>query len=196
MTAEVALLNKSAIALAADSATTVTYWDKNEPKTRYFKGANKVFNLSRRRPVGVMTYASANLQGVPWEIIIKAYREYLGPKSHDHLSGYADDFVEFIASNAAIFPADVQEKQFITLADRAAAAIVFPLIAEDGYKKETDKKKQEAFLLAGLRAHEAQMGTDTLFPGADKNDIKDATDKFLSKVTTAFEDDTYYKTIL
>jgi hypothetical protein len=44
VTAEIALLNKFAIALAADSARTVTYWDKNESKTRYFKGANKVFN--------------------------------------------------------------------------------------------------------------------------------------------------------
>jgi len=158
MTSEVALMNKSAIALAADSATTVTYWEKNEPKTRYFKGANKVFNLSRRKPVGVMTYASANLQGVPWEIIIKAYREYLGPKSHDHLGGYADDLIEFIGSNAAIFPADVQEKQFIALADRAAAAVVFPVLAEDGYKKEPDEKTKGDFLLAGLKAHEAQMG--------------------------------------
>ncbi len=89
MTAEVALLNKTAIALAADSATTVTYWDKNQPKTRYFKGANKVFNLSKVHPVGVMTFASANLNGVPWEVIIKAYRAHLQKNSHDHLPQYA-----------------------------------------------------------------------------------------------------------
>jgi hypothetical protein len=46
VTAEVALLNKTAIALAADSATTVTYWDKNEPKTRYFKGAKRKRSLA------------------------------------------------------------------------------------------------------------------------------------------------------
>ena len=58
MTSEVALLNKSAIALAADSATTVTYWENNEPVTPYFKGANKIFNISRHHPVGVMTFAA------------------------------------------------------------------------------------------------------------------------------------------
>ena len=41
VTAEVALLNKSAIALAADSATTVTYWDKNEPKIAISKERTK-----------------------------------------------------------------------------------------------------------------------------------------------------------
>src|SRR5262245_2797962 len=117
MTSEVVLLNKSAIALAADSATTVTYWEKNEPKTRYFKGANKVFNISHRHPVGAMTFGTANLEGVPWELIIKAYREHLGAKSHDHLSGYATDFFEFIATNTLIFPSPIQEQQFVSLAD-------------------------------------------------------------------------------
>jgi hypothetical protein len=37
MTSEVALLNKSAIALAADSAVTVSYYDKSQSQTRYFK---------------------------------------------------------------------------------------------------------------------------------------------------------------
>lgn len=99
MTSEVALLNKSAIALAADSATTVTYWEKDKPKTRYFKGANKVFNLSRSHPVGVMTFAAANLNGVPWEIIIKSYRSHLKANSHDQLAEYATDFFNFITSS-------------------------------------------------------------------------------------------------
>jgi hypothetical protein len=124
VTAEVALLNKAAIALAADSATTVTYWEKNEAKTRYFKGANKVFNLSKRHPVGVMTFASASLNGVPWEIAIKAYRQHLGTNSHEHLSNYATDFFDFITSNSLLFPIAVQERQFIRLADRAAAAVI------------------------------------------------------------------------
>jgi hypothetical protein len=65
MTSEVALLNRSAVALAADSATTVTYWEKDHFETRYFKGTNKIFHLSTVHPVGIMIYAAANLQGAP-----------------------------------------------------------------------------------------------------------------------------------
>ncbi len=78
MTAEVALLNREAVALAADSATTVTYWEAGQPKVRYFKGANKIFHISKKYPVGLMIYDAGSLQGVPWQIIAKAYREKHG----------------------------------------------------------------------------------------------------------------------
>jgi hypothetical protein len=81
MTCEVALLNRRAVALAADSATTVTYWEQGEEKRRYFKGTNKLFNLSSVHPVGIMTSDSGNLHMVPWEVIVKAYRDHVGPKS-------------------------------------------------------------------------------------------------------------------
>jgi hypothetical protein len=54
MTCEVALLNRRAVALAADSATTVSYWRGGERKERYVKGTNKLFNLSAHHPVGLM----------------------------------------------------------------------------------------------------------------------------------------------
>ncbi len=52
MTCEVALMNRSGIALAADSAVTVTYWEDGKRQERYFKGANKIFNLSSINPIG------------------------------------------------------------------------------------------------------------------------------------------------
>jgi|SRR5215813_6676404 len=42
MTCEIAIMNRHAIALAADSATTVTQWVEGRPQHRYFKGANKI----------------------------------------------------------------------------------------------------------------------------------------------------------
>jgi hypothetical protein len=112
MTSEVALLNRSAVALAADSATRVTYWEKDHYETRYFKGTNKIFHLSTVHPVGIMIYAAANLQGAPWDVLIKSYRDQLGTKSHDDLPAYATDLFDYIATNAHIFSADVQETQF------------------------------------------------------------------------------------
>ena len=70
MTAEIAIMNKEAIALAADSAVTMD----QERGQKIFTSANKLFALSKYYPVGIMVYGSASFMGVPWESIIKVYR--------------------------------------------------------------------------------------------------------------------------
>ena len=66
MTAEVCLMNRLAVVLAADSATTVTRWSEAGREERYFKGANKIFQLSDHRPIGLMIYDAADiLSGLP-----------------------------------------------------------------------------------------------------------------------------------
>ena len=57
MTAEIALLNKTAVALAADSAMTVQGTGKIYP-------ANKLFALNKRHPVGIMVFNNAEYMGV------------------------------------------------------------------------------------------------------------------------------------
>lgn len=192
MTSEVALLNKSAIALAADSATTVTYWEKNKPKTRYFKGANKVFNLSQSHPIGVMTFASASLNGVPWEIIIKSYRSHLKNNSHDLLAEYATDFFNFISSNTTLFPVATQLAQFVALADRAAARVTLPITGRKEYKSDSEPSRAERIRTA-LSEREAELPGISFIPGADQSDVDDAIKKHLNVVTTEFRDDHYYK---
>jgi hypothetical protein len=195
MTSEVALLNKTCIALAADSATTVSYWDKGESKTRYFKGANKIFNLSGSHPVGLMTYASATLQGVPWEIIAKAYRQHIKAKSHDELPGYAQDFFDFIASNVHMFPISTQEEQFKAQADRVAAKIVSPVISNDAFRIEPDAaQKRAAFdLLFARRQHLVEVSA--LVGGADPSDIESAVLRFRIQVQQMLEQDSFYNDV-
>lgn len=74
MTAEMAIMNKSAIALAADSAVTSS-------GGKIYNSVNKLFTLSKYFPVGVMIYGSAEVNSVPWETIIKIYRKNLGDRS-------------------------------------------------------------------------------------------------------------------
>jgi len=81
MTAEVAVMNKSAVALAADSAATSSQ--------KIYNSVNKLFSLSENHPVGVMIYGNSDLMGVPWETLIKVYRESLGNRSEPHLKTYA-----------------------------------------------------------------------------------------------------------
>lgn len=47
MTAEVAVLNKYGVALAADSAVTVDHWHQNKLMTKVYNSANKLFTLSK-----------------------------------------------------------------------------------------------------------------------------------------------------
>jgi len=105
MTAEIALMNKEAIALAADSAVTMT--TGSIPKI--FPSANKIFALSKYHPVGIMIYGAASFMGVPWEIIIKIYRNKLCKKSFLKLEDYAKDFISFIDNGNDLFPEHVQE---------------------------------------------------------------------------------------
>ena len=90
MTAIVAVLNKHAVAIAADSA--VTMGDTHKVVNR----ANKIFTLSKYHPVAVMTYSNAAFMGVPWDIIIKEYRRKLANSSFNTVKEYAEDFIKFI----------------------------------------------------------------------------------------------------
>lgn len=100
MTAEVAILNKSTIALAADSAMTISR-GTSDGKTY---NVNKLFSLSKYHPVAVMVYGDAELMSVPWETIVKQYRHALGEYCFDTLEEYALDFLQFIESFSGLFP--------------------------------------------------------------------------------------------
>lgn len=92
MTAIVGILNKHAIAIAADSAVTFSGPDGRKVLNR----ANKIFTLSKFNPVGIMIYNSASFMGVPWDIIIKTYRQYLRNKAFPKLEDYTKDFVDYL----------------------------------------------------------------------------------------------------
>lgn len=92
MTAVVGILNKQAVAIAADSAVTIGDSDNH----KIFNKANKVFTLSKYHPVGVMIYNSASFMSTPWETIIKVYREQLNEKCFPTIKDYQVDFIEFL----------------------------------------------------------------------------------------------------
>lgn len=144
MTSEVVLMNRQAVALAADSATTVKYWTGKHYENRFFKGANKIFHLSNHYPIGMMIYGTADLQSVSWEVIGKSFRDHLGDKQHNTVSDYATAFFDFIENSPRIFPADYQKRWFLEKAERAAVTIIASIIFDDDFKsakKAADKKR-------------------------------------------------------
>jgi hypothetical protein len=102
MTAEIAILNKHAVALAADSAVTIG------AENKIYNSANKLFQLSKFHPVGIMIFGNAEFMGVPWETIIKQYRRNLSSKSFDTLVNYSADFFKYLPASK-MFSSDYEE---------------------------------------------------------------------------------------
>ena len=91
MTAIVGILNKQAVAVAADSAVTVG------SGVKIYNTANKIFNLAKGCPVGIAIYGNAALNGcVPWEVVIKMYRKHVGNNKLPLLSDYVKDFFDYV----------------------------------------------------------------------------------------------------
>jgi len=105
MTSEIAILNKEAIALATDSAVTLSM----ERGQKIFTSANKLFCLSKYYPVGIMIYGNATFMGIPWETIVKIYRNELEKKHFSSLKGYAIHFLQFLEKKKRLFPSSEQD---------------------------------------------------------------------------------------
>lgn len=93
MTAIVGVLNKHAVAIAADSAVTLGGGRK------VHNGANKLFSLSKHRPVAVAVYGNAEFVGTPWEIIIKNFRRELADTSCASMHEYVERFINYVKGN-------------------------------------------------------------------------------------------------
>ncbi len=82
MTSEVLIMTPSAVAMAADSVVTI-----NGNKT--YEGVNKLFMLSKNPPMGIMIYNNANFIEIPFETLIKDFREQI---MDDGTVNTVDDF--------------------------------------------------------------------------------------------------------
>jgi hypothetical protein len=71
VTTEVTIMNRSAAALAADSAVTIA----TDQGVKVYENVNRLFELLKGRPVGVMIYNRADVAMRPWATVIKVYRE-------------------------------------------------------------------------------------------------------------------------
>jgi hypothetical protein len=92
VTAEIAIANKHAVALAADSKVTIG----GSIPTKTYDTVNKVFTLSKLHPVGVMIFGNAEFMEYPWETIIKLFRAEKGTTSRKHVENWSDDFQKYV----------------------------------------------------------------------------------------------------
>jgi len=91
MTAEIVIMNKECVALAADSAATLT-------SEKIFNSSNKIFRLMKGLPIGIMVFNRAEFMGVPWETVVKLYRLHLENqnKNFSTVNDCVQDFIDFV----------------------------------------------------------------------------------------------------
>ncbi|MEM8937683.1 MAG: hypothetical protein AAGC77_14900 [Pseudomonadota bacterium] len=122
MTSEVVLMNRQAVAMAADSAVTIS----GDQYLKTYNSADKLFPLVEGQPVAVMIYNNAEIMSTPWETVISIYRESARGRPMETVAAYAQDFMEFLSGNPDLFPADHQDTEFFKV-----AAVVYTVLAEE-----------------------------------------------------------------
>ena len=103
MTAEVVVLNRDAIAIAADSAVTLGHTEH-----KVYNSANKLFELSTTEPIGIMVHGGSNCGVIPWETVIKEYRRTLSTRTFPTVDDYAEDFIEYLDELVQYHPQEIQ----------------------------------------------------------------------------------------
>ncbi len=122
MTSEVVLMNRQAVAMAADSAVTIS----GDRYLKTYQSVDKLFPLVDGQPVAVMIYNNAEIMSTPWETVISLYREQARGRALETVAAYADDFMEFLSGNPDLFPPEHQDTEFFKV-----VAVVFTVIAEE-----------------------------------------------------------------
>lgn len=141
MTAEIAILNKATVVLAADSAMTLGGIEK------VYRG-DKLFPLCRSEPVGVMIYGNAEFMGVPWETLVKIYRRKLGEEPRPTVRDYMDGLLDFIA-DANICSEDAQCANALAIVGDSFQQVLELVDDAD----DEGEHRQSSVLKAGVEAY-------------------------------------------
>jgi hypothetical protein len=192
MTSEVAVMNRLAVALAADSALSVS----SGKRKKVYNSANKLFMLSQSHPVGVMVYDSGSLMGVPWETLIKTFRHSLGNEDLPRLEDYGDRLIAYIEAKTDLFTKDCSQRAFLRMAEgefgRLAQEIRAALVqAEAEAEAGSDWPSQKAEIVAHLihESHTAwgERAAHPLIPAGTGNALRSAcSGEFSNLVTRVF----------
>lgn len=167
MTAIVGIINKHAVAMAADSAVTID-------GQKVFNSANKLFALSKFKPVAIAFYNNMNLVNCPWEIITKEYRHHLGSRSYGTLREYVADFFNFLKSKN-YFCSEKDQKEFLNVQFVNYIKLVLEnLDKRDLLKAFEDKVKNDEVKIYHT------LPTMACYNGMTENDFKHKTSNALN----------------
>jgi len=169
MTAEVVLMNKQGVAMAADSAATTG--------NKIFNSNNKLFMLSKRHPIGIMVYGSAEIMGYPWETIIKMYRKKIGSKSFPTLHEQVEDFLNHLCS-LSLFDEQVEKIYIETAFDSVARDIHNQILRFFPDPKEAQKDLLEWYFAKTVSDIKQELKHDLIEHGVSDSEKTELLDKY------------------
>lgn len=92
MTAEIAVISRSAVTLAADSAMTMNV----RGVEKIYASADKLFELSLLDPIGAMVFNNLEFMGAPLDVIVKQFRASRFCVSFSNASAAPDAFFDYL----------------------------------------------------------------------------------------------------
>ncbi|MEQ8924293.1 MAG: hypothetical protein RLO81_00685 [Fulvivirga sp.] len=187
MTAIIGVLNKSAVAIAADSAVSVG----SGRKQKVYNYANKIFNLNPGKPIAIMVFNNADLLGIPWETVIKEYRESVA--SCRTVDLYKKKFLKYLITFLKKY-ADFDEKQTIQeITVHALQIIEDDLKRLEDYENGIDWKSlnidqtlelYKDSLIGILKNHIGMLKKSEYLDGFDNSDIQKLSEEHKNQIST------------
>ena len=107
MTAQVAVLNTNGIALASDSAVTITGGEQSIS----YQSADKIFPVNGV-PLAVMHSGNASLWGVPWQLLVDMWGAGRAPGQAPSVRAYAQEFAAWLVAQPALVTQEAQDDFF------------------------------------------------------------------------------------
>lgn len=148
MTAEIAILNKTAVALATDSAVTIS---NGNTALKIFESADKLFELTKNQPIAIMVYNGMQFLGVPWETIIKNFRRNCGTFEtvEEAAKAFLDSLYKYVDSAPTVELASSVRSVIATLISELNDAIrdeIFSALTATGDPKSAIHEDVPAFI--------------------------------------------------
>lgn len=175
MTAEIAILNKSAVALAADSAVTISAGGAQQ---KIFDSADKLFELSDHNPIGVMIYNSMDFMGTPLGVLVKDFRSKCANFETIRAAGMA--FLEYLQKDGEAAPESMKVQAFQSAVRPLFVAIKNTLndALMEAIRSGSPPENFADFVNSGIKNHiepriEALKGSEAAkFVGTTSSNIK------------------------
>lgn len=95
MTAEVVIMNKNGVGLAADSAGTLNLGAYQ----KIYNSQNKLFRLSKNNHIGILTFSNSRINGVPFELLVKDFRSRQNFFTWKNTKECSQSFLEYLETD-------------------------------------------------------------------------------------------------
>ena len=163
MTAEIAILNRTAVALAADSIVTLA----GPRSSKTYDSAEKIFQLSRYHPIGLMIYNNALFMNAPLEVVVRRYRETLTTVGFEGIVQVWPDFEKFLLGFEREKADELEHFQGMVsfeLKRLGDMLLKHMFDAVTGGKKKKDTEPPEQFLARRIEERAAEADRRILTP--------------------------------